>query len=115
MVQKINLRERSSSVAELFEYLKVGQLNDHMLNVVNVESRTLDFHVHADSDELFYVVEGRMQVELRDELIDLAEGDLVIIPKGTEHRPVCTTLVRCLLIEKIGTLTRDNTGGTYSD
>lgn len=115
MVQKVNLRQAVDSVSGLFQYLKVGQLNDHMLNVLQVENRTLDFHSHEASDELFYVIEGHMQIEFSDDAVVLNAGDMVIIPAGVVHRPVCTSKVKCLLIEKNGTLTRDNTGGTYAE
>ena len=49
MIHKINLLEKANSVSELFQYLKVGHLNDHMLNVLQAENRTLDFHIHEDS------------------------------------------------------------------
>lgn len=111
-MDKVCLKEKASA-AKLFEYLNVGQLNDHMLNIITSENRTLDLHVHPESDEMFYVIEGTMQMELKDRLIDLSAGDFIVIPKGTLHRPVCTTLVKCLLIEKSGTLTKENTGGTW--
>ncbi|HOJ79008.1 MAG TPA: cupin domain-containing protein [Bacillota bacterium] len=115
MLQKVNLKSVANEISDLFQYFKVGQLNDHMLNIVLAENRTLDFHIHEASDEMFYVIEGKMQIELDDGLIDLEAGDFIIIPKGTRHRPVCKTLVKCLLIEKYGTLTKENTGGTYSE
>lgn len=115
MVQKVNLKKASNEISDLFQYLKVGQLNDHMLNIVLAENRTLDFHIHEESDEMFYVIDGKMQIELDDRLIGLEAGDFIIIPKGTRHRPVCKTLVKCLLIEKCGTLNKDNTGGTYEE
>ena len=49
MIQKINLLEKASSVSELFQYLEVGHLNNHTLNVLQAENRTLDFHIHEDS------------------------------------------------------------------
>jgi len=113
MIEKVNLSTSANSVSELFKYLKVGQLNDHMLNIIIAENRILDFHVHEESDEMFYVIDGEMQLEFDDNLIKLNAGDFFIIPKGKRHRPVCKTLVKCLLIEKAGTLTKDNTGGTY--
>jgi len=114
MIQKINLLEKANSVSELFQYLKVGHLNDHMLNVLQAENRTLDFHIHEDSDELFYVIEGSFAIEFEDRLLSLNQGDMIVVPKGTSHRPVCTELVKCLLIELDGTLNDDNTGGTYT-
>jgi len=114
-IEKVNLQYTATSFSELFKYLSVGKLNDHMLNIVQLENRTLDFHVHEQSDEMFYIIEGKMMIEFEDKIIDLEEGDFLIVPKGVVHRPMCKNLVKVLLIEKIGTLTKDNTGGTYGE
>jgi len=113
MLKKVNLKREAGSLHKLFTYLRVGQLNDHVLHVLTAENRTLDFHIHEDSDEMFYCIEGRFQIELDDGLVDIEEGDFIIIPIGVRHRPVCTGLVKCLLIERAGTLNKDNTGGAY--
>ncbi|MDR1464374.1 MAG: cupin domain-containing protein [Oscillospiraceae bacterium] len=117
MLQKVNLRAAAESTEELFRYLEVGRLNGHVLSVLQAEDRTLDFHVHETSDELFYVIEGQFELEFDEPpgggLVPLAAGDLLIIPKGTRHRPVVTGRILCLLMELDGTLTRENTGGTY--
>lgn len=115
MIEKVNLKEKVNSVDSLFTYLRVGDLNNHMLNVLQVENRTLDFHTHEDSDEMFYCIEGEFDIEFNDSLTHLIEGDFIIIPKGTRHRPVCKSLVKCLLIEIKGTLNKENTGGTYTE
>ena len=115
MIKKINLKEQVNSVTELFSYLKVGQLNNLILNVLQAKNRVLDFHVHEKSDELFYCIEGEFDIEFKDDMIHLCEGDFVIVPKGTLHRPVCKELVKCLLIEMDGALTKENTGGTYKE
>jgi mannose-6-phosphate isomerase-like protein (cupin superfamily) len=115
MIKKINLREQADSVAELFQYLEVGRINGHILNVLQAEDRTLDFHIHEKSDEMFYCIEGEFDIEFADGIVHLCEGDFIVVPKGTSHRPVCKGLVKCLLIEKDGTLTKENTGGTYGD
>lgn len=115
MIDKVNLKKAVNSIPELFQYLKVGTLNNHMLNVLQAENRTLDFHVHEDSDELFYCIEGEFDIEFDDGLTHLVEGDFIIIPKGVRHRPVCKGLVKCLLLEIEGTLDKSNTGGTYED
>lgn len=115
MTDKVNLKEQVDSVDSLFTYLRVGTLNNHMLNVLQAENRTLDFHVHNDSDEMFYCIEGEFDIEFDDGLTHLCQGDFIIIPKGTRHRPVCKSLVKCLLIEVEGTLNKGNTGGTYKE
>ena len=113
MIEKINLRQQADAVQKLFEYRRVGSLNNHMLNVLQAENRTLDFHIHESSDELFYCIEGEFDIEFDNGMTHLIEGDMIIIPKGTRHRPVCKGLVKCLLIEIEGTLNKENTGGTY--
>jgi len=113
VIKKVNLKEQVNSIAELFLYHKVGQLNNHMLNVLQAENRVLDFHIHNQSDEMFYCIEGEFDIEFEDGVTHLCEGDFIIVPKGTLHRPVCKDLVKCLLIEMEGTLAKDNTGGTY--
>ena len=115
MVEKINLKEKVNSVSELFSYLRVGTLNNHMLNVLQAENRVLDFHIHERSDEMFYCIEGEFDIEFDDGLVHLIEGEFIIIPHGTRHRPVCKRLVKCLLIEMEGTLNKSNTGGTYNE
>lgn len=115
MVGKVNLKERVNSISELFSYFKVGQLNNHILNVLQAENRTLEFHTHEQSDEMFYCIEGEFDIEFDDGITHLCEGDFIIVPKGTPHRPICKGLVKCLLIEIDGTLTKENTGGTYNE
>lgn len=115
MIQKINLKENVNAISELFTYKRVGKLNNHMLNVLQAENRTLEFHTHEDSDEMFYCIEGEFDIEFEDGMTHLYEGDFIIIPKGVMHRPVCKKLVKCLLMEVEGTLNKENTGGTYSE
>ncbi|MBQ3523180.1 MAG: cupin domain-containing protein [Clostridia bacterium] len=113
MIDKINLKEEVNSINQLFEYKEICKLNNHTFNVLKAENRTLEFHKHDLSDELFYCIEGEFDIEFEDGKTHLCEGDLIVISKGVLHRPVCTTLVKCLLIELDGTLNSDNTGGTY--
>jgi Mannose-6-phosphate isomerase len=115
MIEKVNLKASVASVLELYNYEKVGRLNGHILSVVNVENRTLDFHVHESSDELFYVIEGGFHLETEDGLIRVDEGEFVIVPKGTRHRPVVKALTRFLMIELAGTLNKENSGDLYEE
>ena len=112
-IDKVNLLQSVDSVESLFSYLRIGKLNNLMLNVLQAENRTLEFHVHENSDELFYCIEGEFDIEFDDGMTHLRKGDLIIIPKGTRHRPVRKSLVKCMLIETEGTLSKSNTGGTY--
>lgn len=113
MLRKINLLDAVNG-CELYEYREIGRINGQMLNVVKVADRTLDFHVHEFSDEAFYVIEGDFDLEFDDGAVPLKAGDLIIVPKGTRHRPVCKSLVKILLLDMSGALNNENSGGTYS-
>jgi mannose-6-phosphate isomerase-like protein (cupin superfamily) len=109
----INLKSTGKAIPNLYQYETIARVNDHTFTMVRVKDRTLDFHIHPDSDEVFIIVSGSMQLEYRDRIITLNEGDMCVVPKGTEHRPICTDEVTCLLVGQAGTLTPENTGGTY--
>lgn len=112
-MEKLNLLERGKSIPNFYQYDVIARMNDHNFTLVKVKERTLDFHVHSDSDEVFFIISGEMTIEFRDKLVELKSGEMCVAPKGIEHRPICTTEVICLLVEKNGTLTSANTGGTY--
>jgi mannose-6-phosphate isomerase-like protein (cupin superfamily) len=115
MLAKVNLLDAANAVEGLYRYDKVGRLNGHVLSVVQVENRTLDFHTHEQSDELFLVLEGAFQLELVDGLLDVDTGEMVIVPKGMLHRPVVGKLAKFLMVELDGTLNKENSGDAYED
>jgi len=114
MLKKVNLLEAVNQ-GKIYEYIEIGKLNNNMLNVLQVEKRTLDFHVHEESDELFYVIEGKFFLELEDEKIEISTGEFVIVPKGVRHRPICDALVKILLIDLAGALNDENCRGSYTN
>lgn len=115
MIDKINLKTEVDALEKLYVYQKVGRLNGHVLSVVRVENRTLDFHVHDSSDELFYVIEGGFELETEENCIRVEEGECIIVPKGTRHRPVVKALTKFLMIELEGTLNKENSGDLYEE
>ena len=114
-MEKVNLLEAVNAIQQLYVYEKVGFLNGNILSVVQVADRTLDFHVHEHSDELFYVIEGSFELETEEGLMRLNAGEFVIVPKGTRHRPVVNELTKFLMIELAGTLHKENSGDLYED
>jgi mannose-6-phosphate isomerase-like protein (cupin superfamily) len=112
-MEAINLKAEASKIKNLFEYKTIAKMNGHVFTLIKAKDRTLDFHIHQDSDEVFFIVEGQMKLEFRDRIVQLNAGEMCVVTKGTEHRPVCETEVTTMLIEVDGTLTPDNTGGTY--
>ncbi len=114
-MEKVNLLEKVNAVDALYVYDKIGRLNGNVLSVVQVENRTLNFHVHEHSDELFYVIEGSFHIDTDNGLIPINQGEFIIVPKGTRHRPVVKSLTKFLMIEMDGTLNKENSGDLYED
>ena len=91
---------------------RVGaELNGQMVKLVKFLGEFV-WHKHDHEDELFLVVRGRFRMELRDRTIDVREGELIVIPRGVEHRPVADEEVDVLLFEPATTL---NTGDAVGD
>lgn len=112
-MEVVNLVEEANKIAELFTYKKIGFLNGNILSIVQVEDRTLDFHIHENSDELFYVIEGCFYLETEGAKTKVNTGEFVVVPKGIRHRPVVNELTKFLMIELSGTLNKENSGNQY--
>jgi mannose-6-phosphate isomerase-like protein (cupin superfamily) len=72
----INLREEGSRIPNLYQYEVIAKMNDHNFTVVRVKDRTLEFHIHPDSDEVFFIVDGKMKLEFRDQTVELKTGEM---------------------------------------
>ncbi|HGM3506661.1 TPA: cupin domain-containing protein [Clostridioides difficile] len=114
-MKAINLVKEVNVLENLYVYKKVGYLNSHVLSVVQVENRTLDFHTHEFSDELFFVIEGSFNLETEAGKTKVKAGEFIIVPKGMKHRPVVEKLTKFLMIELEGTLNKENSGDLYED
>jgi mannose-6-phosphate isomerase-like protein (cupin superfamily) len=102
----VNLAEKLASFAEHWQPRTVAEFNGHDIMVAKVQGEFV-WHKHDDTDDLFLVLQGELTIELRDRSVTLRAGDLFVVPKGVEHRPVAKDEVHMLLIESSGT---PNTG-----
>jgi len=105
-MNKINLAEKLATFSEHYQPRTVGQFNGHDLMVVKLKGPFV-WHVHDDTDDFFLVLKGRLRIELRSGSVELRPGEIYVVPKGVEHRPVADEEVHLLLIEPTGT---PNTG-----
>jgi mannose-6-phosphate isomerase-like protein (cupin superfamily) len=110
-VEKVNLAEKFALFDEPWSPKIVGELNDAYVKVVKLEGEFV-WHHHDDEDELFWVVSGRLRMELRDGDVILGPGELLVVPKGVEHRPVAEGETHVVLIEPKTTL---NTGNVRNE
>jgi mannose-6-phosphate isomerase-like protein (cupin superfamily) len=106
-VEKVNLAEKFSRFAEHWTPKVVGALNGQQVRLAKLLGPFV-WHQHEAEDELFLVVKGRLRVELRDRVVELSEGEFLIVPRGVEHRPVADEEVHVLLFEPASTLNTGN-------
>ena len=106
MAEPINLAQKLATFSDYFSPRTVTTYNGHDVMVVKVHGEFV-WHKHDETDDFFLVIKGVLDIELRDRTVTLHPGELFIVPKGAEHRPVAREEVHLLLIEPTGT---PNTG-----
>ncbi len=106
MDDKISLAQKLSTFHEHWSPRTIATFNDNDVMVVKVKGE-FRWHKHDETDDFFLVLKGVLDIELRDRTVTLGPGELFIVPRGVEHRPVARKEVHLLLIEPTGT---PNTG-----
>lgn len=102
----INLSEKLATFDGHWAPKIVARFNGHDVMVVKVKGEFV-WHAHPDTDDLFLVLKGRLDIEMPDATVSLGPGDLYVVPKGVQHRPIAVDEAHLLLIEPVGT---PNTG-----
>jgi len=102
----VNLAEKLAAFTEHWQPRTVAEFNGHDVMVVKTQGEFV-WHKHDETDDLFLVLRGELVIELRDGSVTLRAGDLFVVPRGVEHRPVAKEEAHVLLIEPSGT---PNTG-----
>ncbi|MCH2609772.1 MAG: cupin domain-containing protein [Pirellulales bacterium] len=110
-LQKINIGDKLSSFSEHWSPKVVAELNGQHIKVVKLLGE-FDWHFHEHEDELFWVIKGHLEVHLRDDVIKLNAGEMCVIPRGTDHKPIAHQECHVVLFEPAGTL---NTGNLTND
>jgi len=85
-------------------------LNDYEIKLVRLQGEFV-WHTHADTDELFLVLDGTLTIQLRDGDVTLLAGEMYVVPRGVEHCPRTDGEVRAMLIEPIGVVNTGDAGG----
>jgi mannose-6-phosphate isomerase-like protein (cupin superfamily) len=110
-MEKINLKQKFSLFDEHWSPKIVGEPNGQHVKLAKLKGE-FTWHKHDNEDELFFVMKGSLKIEFRDKTIALNENELLIVPKGKEHRPVADEEVWIMLFEPASTL---NTGNTENE
>jgi len=114
-MNKINLRQKFSSIDDHWNPRIAAELNGQYVKLVKFQG-PFTWHHHETEDELFMVVKGRFRMEYREDGVErrelVAAGELIVVPRGVEHRPVADDECEVLLFEPVSTL---NTGNTENE
>src|SRR6478735_572555 len=106
-MNKVNLQEKYDLISDHWNPRIAGELNGQQVKLVKFKGDFI-WHKHELEDEMFLVIRGSFTMELRDRSIEIREGEFIIIPKGTEHRPCASEEVHVMLFEPVTTLNTGN-------
>ncbi len=94
----INLQEKLSLINDLWKPRVIAELNGQQVKISKVQGEFV-WHDHKKEDELFFIVKGTLRMEFRDRVVEVNEGEMIVVPMGVEHRPVAVEEVWMMLFE----------------
>ena len=106
----IDLAAKLSAFTEHWSPKVIARLNDYEIKVVKLHGE-FTWHSHADTDELFLVIDGELTIQLRDRDVVVRAGQLFVVPRGVEHCPIAEGEVHAVLIEPTGVVNTGESGG----
>lgn len=110
-MKKVDVQAKLASFTEHWSPKVIAELNGQQVKVAKL-SGEFEWHFHEQEDELFWVIQGCLQIHLRDKVVELHPGELCVVPRGVEHKPVAKSECQVVLFEPMGTL---NTGNLVND
>ncbi|MGY5796237.1 cupin domain-containing protein [Rheinheimera faecalis] len=108
--QAINFKDKFSKFDNHWSPRVIAEMNDYQFKLVKVEGDFV-WHNHPDTDEVFIVVNGVLDIEFEDGKVTLQAGEMFVVPKGVKHKPTAKAECQILLVEPKGVV---NTGDTQS-
>jgi mannose-6-phosphate isomerase-like protein (cupin superfamily) len=109
----INLRDKLGRITDHWSPRVIAEMNDYQFKLVKIHGEFV-WHAHADTDEVFLVLDGAMTLEFRDGAVDLARDEMYVVPRGVEHRPVASRECCVLLVEPRGVVNTGGAGGALT-
>ena len=109
-VEKVSLSDKLAAISDYWVPHIVANYNGNEVRLVKLKGE-FTWHSHTETDELFLVVKGHMTLEFRDRVLELGPGELAVVPRGTEHRPVAVEECHVVILDREG---EPNTGANPS-
>jgi mannose-6-phosphate isomerase-like protein (cupin superfamily) len=109
-IRAINLKDKLALFDEHWSPRVIAQMNDYYFKLAKIQGEFI-WHSHPETDEVFIILKGEMRIEFRDSHTELYEGEMCIVPRGVEHKPVAENECQIMLIEPVGTVNTGDAGG----
>lgn len=109
----INFQQKLGLITEQWKPKVIVEMNDYQFKLVKIQGEFV-WHSHAETDEVFMVIEGRLRLEFRDGKAELGPGEMYVVPRGVEHKPVAESECKMMLIEPRGTVNTGDVGGAMT-
>jgi len=106
-IKKINLTQKFKKVNEHWSPKVIAEMNNYQFKLAKVKDEFI-WHKHEETDETFLVIKGQLTIQLREEKVFLDEGEMIVIPKGVEHKPIAKKECQIMLIEPKETVNTGN-------
>lgn len=110
MINNVNLADKFQLIHRTWDPKVIAQLNDYFIKIARIQGEFV-WHSHPETDELFLVFDGEMEMHLRDGKLPLKKGELCVVPAGVEHKPASSAGCQILMLEPAGTLNTGDAGG----
>ncbi|MCP4748048.1 MAG: cupin domain-containing protein [Desulfobacteraceae bacterium] len=108
--QQININNKFDKFSDYWSPRIIAEMNDYQFKLVKVQGEFV-WHEHSDTDEVFIVIDGKLIIEFRDGRVELKPGEMFIVPKGIEHKPVAQHESKIMIIEPRGVINTGDAGG----
>jgi mannose-6-phosphate isomerase-like protein (cupin superfamily) len=106
----INFDQKFGLIGEQWQPKVIAEMNDYQFKLVKLQGDFV-WHDHKDTDETFVVLDGVLRIDFRDGAVQIAAGEMFVVPRGVEHKPFADSEVRLLLIEPRGLRNTGDQGG----
>ncbi len=110
-MNKVNISEKLNQINDFWNPRIAGELNGQHIRLVKIKGE-FPFHKHDNEDEMFLVIKGTLRLDFKDELIELSNGEFIIVPKGILHRPIANQEVHLMMFV---TASNINTGNIKNE
>ena len=106
----INLSEKFARFSDHWSPKIIARMNDYHFKLAKIQGEFV-WHSHPETDEVFIIVCGNMRIELRDREVHLQAGEMFVVPRGVEHKPIAAEECQIMLVEPAGTVNTGDAGG----